>query len=436
MVLYKIFFIYISLFNAIFTLKLNITKNNVNTNQLLNFHLSNNNLLTNKYSIRSLINIPLQKSQTTLYSINLNIGDPKQNFSLILDSGSSYVWAYNSICNACKSHNKFIADNSKTFIQSKETINMNYLSGNAKGNLCQDNLYINKNINIPNFYFLLVYESSIDFEIDGILGLSKGSFNKKYSFMNQLKEKNIIKNNIILYDLFNKSFYIDEIPELYLRQKSVSCKNKDDKSNFWKCDINTIKVDNISIMMETEIIFDSGTNGIIFPMKYKEYLKNIIKNNKNLEENKCEFKYFEDEQLYELICNESIKYYDINKRENFFEFYFDKKSKNSFGIKLNNLLCEDDKSFYLFILDRKKEIILGSPFFEKYSVLFNLDDNLINIFGAGNDFYDYKTTTNYEIGKSKIILIIIACILLIFILARIQCIYRRRQSYNKLEILV
>ena len=189
-------------------------------------------------------------------------------------------------------------------------------------------------------------------------------------------------------------------------------------------------------MMETEIIFDSGTNGIIFPMKYKEYLKNIIKNNKNLEENKCEFKYFEDEQLYELICNETFKYNDINKRENFFEFYFDKKSKNSFGIKLNNLLCEDDKSFYLFILDRKKEIILGSPFFEKHSVLFNLDDNIINIFCTGNNIYDYNKTSIYEFGKLKIIFIIIVCILLIFILARIQCINRRRQSYNKLEILV
>jgi hypothetical protein len=65
---------------------------------------------------------------------------------------------------------------------------LNYLSGNAKGNLCQDNLYINQNINIPSFQFLLVYESNIIFEIDGIIGLSKGSFNKKYSFLNQLKE--------------------------------------------------------------------------------------------------------------------------------------------------------------------------------------------------------------------------------------------------------
>ena len=436
MVLYKIFFIYISLFNAIFTLKLNITKNNVNTNQLLNFHLINNNLLTNKYSIRSLINIPLQKSQTTLYSINLNIGDPKQNFSLILDSGSSYVWAYNSICNACKSRNKFIAVNSKTFIQSKETINMNYLSGNVKGNLCQDNLYINKNIRLPSFYFLLVYESNIDFKIDGILGLSKGSLNKKYSFLNQLKEKNMIKNKIILYNLFNKSFYIDEIPQFYLEQKTVSCKNKDDNSNFWKCDINSIKVHNISIIMETEIIFDSGSNGVIFPQKYKDYLKNIIKNNKFFEENKCEFQYFEEEQLYELICKETLKYNDTNTNEYFFEFYFDKEQKNSFGIKLKDLLCEDGKSFYLFILDRKKEIILGSPFFEKYPVLFNLDDNIINIFGGGNDFYIYNKNSSYQIGKLKVILIIIICLLLILILARIQCIYRRRKSYNKLEFLM
>ena len=436
MVFYKIFIIYICLFNVIYALKLNINKNNVNTSQLLKIHSLNNNLDSRQYSLRALINLPLQKSETTLYSINLNIGEPKQNFSLILDSGSSYVWVYNKICNTCKSLNKFIPENSKTFIQTKEYINLNYLSGNAKGNLCKDNLYINQKINILSFQFLLVYESNIIFKIDGIIGLSKGSFNKKYSFLNQLKERNIIKNKIILYDLFNKSFYIDEIPQFYLEQKTVSCKNKDDNSNFWKCDINSIKVNNISIIMETEIIFDSGSNGVIFPKKYKDYLKNIIKNNKFFEENKCEFQYFEDEQIYELICNETLKYNDTNTNEYFFEFYFDKEQKNSFGIKLKDLLCEDGKSFYLFILDRKKEIILGSPFFEKYPVLFNLDDNIINIFGGGNDFYKYNKNSSYQIGNLKLILIIIICLLLILILARIQCIYRRRKSYNKLEFLM
>ena len=80
MELYKIFILYISLFNVISSLKLNINKNNINTSQLLNLNLLSNNLHSNQYSIRSLINLPIQKSNTALYSINLNFGEPKQIF--------------------------------------------------------------------------------------------------------------------------------------------------------------------------------------------------------------------------------------------------------------------------------------------------------------------------------------------------------------------
>ena len=259
-------------------MKLNVNKNYVTENQLLIFNNLYNKSQSNHTSLRTLINLPLQKEKIGLYSINIKLGNPKQEFSLILDSGSSYIWTYDNSCDSCKSNNKYIPDESKTFHRSKETIKMNYISGKIKGNICQDTLDISQNINISSFYFLLVYESNIDFELDGIIGLSKGSINKKYSFLNQLKEKKIIKHNILLYDLFNKSFYIDEIPQIYLEQKSISCKDINDKSNLWKCNLNNIKIDNIPITMETEIVFDSGTNGIIFPMKYKEFFENIIKN--------------------------------------------------------------------------------------------------------------------------------------------------------------
>ena len=65
-------------------------------------------------------------------------------------------------------------------------------------------------------------ESNLDFELDGIIGLSKGSFDKKYSFLYQLKDKKLIKNSLLLYDLFNKSFYIDEIPQFYLQPNYFS----------------------------------------------------------------------------------------------------------------------------------------------------------------------------------------------------------------------
>ena len=429
--------IYFSLFNFIITLKLNVNKNYVNENQLLIFNNLYNKSQSNHTSLRTLINLSLQKEKIGLYSINIKLGNPKQEFSLILDSGSSYIWTYDNSCDSCKSNNKYIPDESKTFLRSKETIKMNYISGKNKGNICQDTLEISQNISISSFYFLLVYESNIDFELDGIIGLSKGSINKKYSFLKQLKEKKIIKNNILLYDLFNKSFYIDEIPQLYLEQKSISCKDINDKSNLWKCNLNNIKINSIPITMETEIVFDSGTNGIIFPMKYKEFFENIIKNNPLFQKNKCEFQYFKNDQVYELVCINEIKYSQINTSEYFLEFYLDKGKNNFFGIKLTDLFGEDNKTFYLFILERKKkEIVLGAPFFEKYPILFNLEENLINIFGVGSNLYKYNRNSNYKIETIHIIIIIIIIFIIFLILLRIYCLYRRKISQNQFEFRV
>ena len=431
----KFIIIYISLFNIIISLKLNVNKKIFNISQLFKYNLLDDEHPSNSHLIRSLINLPIQQSELGLYLINITIGEPTQEFSLILDSGSSYIWVNDNNCNACKSKNKFISSKSNTFAKSKENINMNFISGNIKGNLCRDYFYFNSNIN-TSFYFLLVYESNIGFEIDGIIGLSKGSYNKKYSFLNQLKDKKIMKHNILLYDLYNKSFYIDEIPQIYLEQKSVSCKNKEDKTNFWKCDVNYLKVDDVVIRLESEIIFDSGTNGIVFPIKYKDYFENVIKNNQILQKGGCELKYFDNERIYQIICEQSLENIDLNGTENFLEFYFDKGQKNFFSIKLTDLFNENDKSFYLYIFERKSEILLGSPFFEKYPVLFNMDDNIINIFGVGNDLYKYKINYEYKIGNIQIVIIIVIFILIILILVRAQCVYRKRKSYNKIEFLV
>ena len=188
--------------------------------------------------------------------------------------------------------------------------------------------------------------------------------------------------------------------------------------------------------MESEIIFDSGTNGIVFPIKYKDYFENVIKNNQILQKGGCELKYFDNERIYQIICEQSLENIDLNGTENFLEFYFDKGQKNFFSIKLSDLFNENDKSFYLYIFERKSEILLGSPFFEKYPVLFNMDDNIINIFGVGNDLYKYKINYEYKIGNIQIVIIIVIFILIILILVRAQCVYRKKKSYNKIEFLV
>ena len=341
--IFYIITILISLFNIGISIKLNINKNENYIKQKissLKFRMLNNINNTNYSSI----DLSLSKHEVGLYSIDIYIGEPKQKFSLVIDSGSSILWVYDKKCEVCKSKNKFSSSDSRTFISKQEAMDLNYITGKIKGDICQDNMNFKEKLHMPLFYFLLIYESDLDFEIDGIIGLSKGAIytRKEYSFLNQLSEKKIIKENYLLYDLFNKLFYIGEIPSYLMNVKNISCYDDNIYSNFWKCDMNSIKIDNVPISMNSKIIFDSGTNGIVFPFRYLDIFKNIISSNKILTKYECSFEKMENDNIYKLVCNKNIDNKYFNSLNNFIEIFLyknigNKNNNNSFGFNLLDL---------------------------------------------------------------------------------------------------
>ena len=425
------------LYNVI-SIKLNVNKieKNFKNNSSLKLRLLNNIYMN--YHNYSSVNIPLLKSEIGLYSLDIYIGEPKQKFSLVIDSGSSILWVYNNKCELCLSNNKFNPSKSKTFISKKETLNMNYVSGNLKGDICQDNMNFNGDFNMPSFYFLLIYESNIDFKIDGLIGLSKGSYSKKkYSFLNQIYEKNLIKDKYVIYDLFKKYFYISEIPSYLENEKKVTCVDKDDFSTFWRCEISSVQIDGVSIFITTKIIFDSGTNGIIFPIKYLEIFKNIIKNNKILSMNKCSFQQIDNDNIFKFGCEHKVNSKKLNTTSNFIEFFLDKSvtnntNNNTFGFKLIDLM-ENEQVFSLYIFDRKDEILLGAPFFEKYPIMFNKDNKIITIFGNGNNLYRSNNNILNNIKIFIIISIFVVLVLLLIIVIREKVFSKSRIKNSTIE---
>ena len=155
---------------------------------------------------------------------------------------------------------------------------------------------------------------------------------KEYSFLIQLTEKKIIKENYLLYDLFNKLFYISEIPNYLMNETNISCYDNNIYSNLWKCEMNSIKIDNISIFMNSKIIFDSGTNGIVFPFRYLDSFKNIISHNKILTKYECNFEKIDNENIYKFACSKKIDNKYFNSLNNFIEIYLEK----NIGNKNNN----------------------------------------------------------------------------------------------------
>ena len=438
MIIY-ILFILFSLFNIITSIRLNVNKNVNKNNSSLKIRILNNINKNNNYSS---VELPLLlKPELGLYSIDIYIGEPKQKFSLVIDSGSSILWVYDNKCKSCKSKNKFTSSNSKAFMSNKETINLNYVTGKLKGELCQDNLNFNDKFNMPLFYFVLIYESNLDFEMDGIIGLSKGvSYRKRYSFMNQIYEKKLIKENYVIYDLFNKYFYISEMPSYLEKQKKISCYDNDEFSTFWKCDLSSMVIDNVPVYLNNKIIFDSGTNGIVFPIKYLDIFKNIISNNNFLSKNKCKLVNVDNDNIYKLECDQIINTKNINSTYNFIQFYFDKNTlndnnnyNNTVGFKLIDLLEEGEQAFSLYIFDRKDEILLGAPFFEKYPIMFNKDENLVTIFGEGNNIYRNNSSYINKINIFFMIIVICLIIFVILLIIRERIFSKFRINYSQIE---
>ena len=400
--------------------------------------LNQNNLKINNNGYISVL-----PSIEGLYTLNISIGTPSQEFSLILDTCSSLLWINNDDCFGCKSQNKFISSQSDSFILSNNTININYLSGETNGTICIDTINFN-NITLKDYNFLLVNETNLDYAIEGIFGLSKGAKNiqnSEYSTLNQIQKNNIIKKNIFLFDFSKNSFYIGEIPQYLNNYNKFTCEGGGEKrfnNYYWNCNFQKLKFNNNENLIITDInniIFDSGTNCLIFPIKFILEFEKIISDNKLL--NNCSITSVDlNNNISSLICNNNIsnlvnekskEYKKIFSKDEFMTLYFNNNKK--IFLKLNDLYNQNEDSFKIYFTSTPNNaIILGVPFFEKYTILFNKDNNQITFYEENNN--------NIEKNNLflKILTGIFIAIIVIFIFLLICFIIKRKMNANSKEI--
>uniref|UniRef100_A0A915CN74 Peptidase A1 domain-containing protein n=1 Tax=Ditylenchus dipsaci TaxID=166011 RepID=A0A915CN74_9BILA len=113
----------------------------------------------------------LEDSYDVWYIGNISLGTPQQNFTVIMDTGSSNLWVVDNNCNDifCKNKHKYISDQSSTYIQN--------------GTYFEDFLNIGKiggpQLSMPNVTFGLINSSQIHlfetFPADGIFGLGRNT---------------------------------------------------------------------------------------------------------------------------------------------------------------------------------------------------------------------------------------------------------------------
>jgi len=133
------------------------------------------------------------------YYATLFVGASRQEFSVIIDTGSNLLWLPSSNCSLCRNYtNKYNESTSSTNKLLNKTINITYGKGFVEGDLFSDDVFIAENFGVKNMHFLSVdKELELDGTIsDGLLGL--GLYfenNKNFSFVYGLFQQGLINKN-------------------------------------------------------------------------------------------------------------------------------------------------------------------------------------------------------------------------------------------------
>ena len=338
-------------------------------------------------------------------------------------------------------------NNSTTVNKTSDIDNFDYYYLNNKYNISSQIVHDNINYKNKSYSYYFGYSTNSDsinfakeirFPELGFIGISKNkNNNNKYNFMNQLIEKQIIKNRFIYFETFKNGTTFRKIslgyyPEIF------KANNNNDSNIIFECKMNdTYKTNRIckstriifgsfntseefnknSIKIDENIDFTYNTNNYhIFPMKYKEIFENKIKDIDN-----CTFINW---YYYSLWACE--------KKENFPKISL---VINHTIINMHNILFENlGIGFpYLIILFKdidKIELSVQQMVYKGFSVLFD-DDNDIIKFISNNTLdiihTDYDKDDEKKDPETNYLLyfIIVLIIIIVFLAIDLILIYKK-----------
>ena len=346
-------------------------------------------------------------------TIPLCIGIPKQCFNLIYDTGEVYLIVSNKPNSEIftKFYNMTL---SETYIsKSHYFIALEYKNGVMQLREISDYVFFSENKPSYTFNFLISFNTSISYNIEGILGLGylypeRGegdTFDSRFSFIEYLKYNKQIKRKLFGHEYYNRThgtFYIDEIPYT-MSDNYFKCKVEGfiPYVNKWHCDMRSLALSTGENFTEihSPVAFSTGYHDIRGP-----YIEGLILFNALLVylEDKCEIvDYNSDEYLYsKLICNNSVSFLNIP------DIIFNIKGFQLILLKddLFRLVEYNNEMKYIckIVIDTKYDYWnLGEPVLKNYNMVFDYEDKSVG----------FRESVNLT-GENWFITIVLICILL------------------------
>ncbi|KAL4478816.1 hypothetical protein ABPG73_002031 [Tetrahymena malaccensis] len=268
------------------------------------------------------------------YVVQIYIGQYKEPFTFLIDTGSNVLWVPGSDCNKQENHchTQQIYDYSKSqtaTLDKNNKIEIHYGQGQCEGYLGQE--YIRINQESQPFKAQILFTSS-DKDMDGmqahgILGLSNNKSTKNY--LEYAEEQGIISSSIFALELKENPnisyFYYDDIPEyklediIYLKTAShdkwlidvVGLYMND--SDYTDSNSNQVLIDSgASFMHLTKSLYDKFIHNYASKICYYQYGEYVCSCQKEiLEQNLPILKFYTQEGILQV----SPQDYIINKSQ-------------------------------------------------------------------------------------------------------------------------
>ncbi|KAI1863957.1 uncharacterized protein JN550_009236 [Neoarthrinium moseri] len=138
------------------------------------------------------------------YFIQAHLGSAGTPMYMLIDTGASTTWVMGSGCksDACKKHNNFGSEDSKTFKDTGTPFSVEYGSGEVSGEIISDSMKV-AGLSVQYSFGLtnVTSDQFSSFPFDGILGLARSTGN----FNDALKDAKLIGSNMFAVSLSRSS---------------------------------------------------------------------------------------------------------------------------------------------------------------------------------------------------------------------------------------
>ncbi|KAL1787443.1 pepsin F-like [Sigmodon hispidus] len=220
---------------------------------------------------------PMRNYLDLAYIGIISIGTPPQEFKVVLDTGSSYLWVPSIYCSspACARHKVFNPLRSSTFLVSGRPVNVAYGSGEMSGFLAYDTVKIGDLTVAAQAFGLSLEEPGTFMEyavFDGILGLGYPDLSLQgiLPVFDNLWMQGLIPQNLFAFYLSSKD---EKGSMLMLGGVDPSYYSGDlhwvpvSKPSYWQFALDSISMNGIVIACEggCQAIMDTGTSLLTGP---------------------------------------------------------------------------------------------------------------------------------------------------------------------------